>query len=352
MDCERKARRDRYDRNPQPERDKARRRRGLAKSAAPVSANPDTSQCLDTHTSAKVDHGPGVVKVSPQDFEIDVDESRQVDLPASAPKESLESGEPKNTDREPPKQARLIALLSDIHWPLHEPDLFGAVLDWLDDSNPHEIILTGDFGDWSSVSNYEGDPHRPQFVDDAAHVRWGLKQLRRACPGAVITAMLGNHDGRLEKYIANHVPSLAGAVDLIKAIDVPNVNWIPRGGRVRRGNLKGIHGDQIKSPGMYAAKKLVEVYGEPGIDCFCGHFHRHMVMTKAFDGRRTSTGTLLPTMTVHDHPYLENSEPGWAQGFGEVYVRPDDIAALFVTRYQRGSFVSASGRVYVGRRAA
>lgn len=105
----------------------------------------------------------------------------------------------------PVQRAGCIAVLSDIHFPYHDPIALLAAEEVLQVYRPQHIFLNGDILDFEEVSFYDKDPHRTKpLQDEIDEARGWLAQLRRQHPSATITYLQGNHEDRLRRWLMKH----------------------------------------------------------------------------------------------------------------------------------------------------
>ena len=192
-------------------------------------------------------------------------------------------------------------LVFDLHFPEEDKGFWSAFLALVPDAKPNLIVLGGDIADAESVSRHGGNPSPPKLRKEVDYVRARLTELRTAAgPKCRIVYLKGNHEERLDKYLAELAPGLAGLAELgwpaLLGLDALGIEWVPTEDQPicwGPGNkLKVVHGHQMGG-GLYPARKLVEVYGEPGGTVFCGHFHRAQVFTRT-SHPKPSQGVVVP----------------------------------------------------------
>jgi predicted phosphodiesterase len=215
-----------------------------------------------------------------------------------------------------------VVIFSDAHVPEHDPDVWRVSLDFLKDTQPDELIINGDFLELLSCSQHGGVVENQQLVDDFRAGRQAIQQIRDVIPNSKITYLEGNHETRLERYLAAEAPTLFGTLSIPEGLhlDTFKVEWVPeRQQPVRRGNLLVVHGHQLNGLPKHLACKLVEVYGESNHTVIMGHAHRAQVHTQAgLDGNKR--GITLGAMRTKDPTWLHGAKSAWSHQICICYV--------------------------------
>lgn len=226
------------------------------------------------------------------------------------------------------------------------------MLEFLEDVRPSEVVLSGDFGEYSSVSQHGGG-FESRLTDDLTSVKLALDELRAAAgPDAKFTYLEGNHESRLPRAIASWAPTLAGAVDLPSMLGLKErgITWVPEHQQpIHRGPLRVLHGHQVL--GKYGPKfhtaKSADVYGSTaGVEIIYGHVHQSQTFSKPVAGGYVSA-TSLPcgrSIGPDNVRWLQGREAGWHHGFGVAYVT-NNIAQVYTVKVRKGQFLW-HGRLY------
>lgn len=244
---------------------------------------------------------------------------------------------------------RLVAVISDVHFPyVHQPtwDAFRA---WHKANKPDHLIMLGDMLDLAALSRF------PQSIgtnqDVASEIRGFVKEANSLAKEAGQVSMIaGNHSDRWYKKIIEPIALQASGLvgltleeqcrfmGLEKKIKwhVESLEW--RGLQV--GKVIFRHGD--KQTGKFgsaspARSALVRTLGRSQV---FGHFHRIELCAMG-----TSRGTEYAVANGHmsaDHSYsLENT---WARGFT---VFEHDVKSGFLHPYP---IIIENGRFVWGRK--
>jgi len=119
---------------------------------------------------------------------------------------------------------RQIAVISDLHDEELDQFVFGAFLDVCKNRQPNLIVLNGDLFDNPEFSKYQIDPRtfdikkRFNFVHDKI-----LAPLRLACPNAQIDFIIGNHDWRIIKVLADKTPHIRTLLSDVMGLSLADV---------------------------------------------------------------------------------------------------------------------------------
>lgn len=252
-------------------------------------------------------------------------------------------------------EAKLCAIISDIHFDLHHVPTWRAFKKWAADVQPDIIVINGDFVDFGMLSRYiqrAGAPFNAItqiqcFVDEANQL---LKWTDR------LIVIEGNHDERWEKVIyGERAQALHGAKGLSLYDQcrqqglVGDVEWLVEDVHnkgVQIGPFKLRHGH--RQSGRFgggkhiAANRLSKTLGSSEI---VGHFHKVQMFCQTA-GDRTAIGIANGHMS--DEPDY-NTDPDWQRGFTilELYGPDNMYATPHPILIQDGHF-AWSGKVYDG----
>lgn len=97
--------------------------------------------------------------------------------------------------------ARHILVLSDLHYPYHDPVAIECALSFGDRFKPDAILVNGDLIDFERISRFDYDAHGPSTDDSIGMVRTFWHHVRKRFPRAKRFWKFGNHDERMELYI-------------------------------------------------------------------------------------------------------------------------------------------------------
>jgi predicted phosphodiesterase len=249
---------------------------------------------------------------------------------------------------------KVVLILSDVHVPEHDRRVWSAVMQWIRDHQPDEIILNGDFLELVSCSQHGGSADITPLERDFEAGRAAIAELRDVAPDATITYLEGNHETRLPRFILAKAPALFGSLTISTGLhlDKYGVNYVEEAAQpVQRGTLDILHGHQLgagKHGGLprHHAAKAVDVYGRPARTVIFGHSHRSQAFSKASYGGN-SYSVALGAMRTLNPRWLQGHLAGWTHQFGVAYVRETGPSDVYAVTLHNGSFVW-NGKLYVG----
>lgn len=217
-------------------------------------------------------------------------------------------------------EATRTVLLFDLHFPTHDKRFWKVTLKWLKTRQPARIVLGGDCVDAEAVSRHGGNPSPPLLQKELRVPKACLRQLRDACPTAEIVYLEGSHETRLLRYLIENAPALFGLLSMPELLELEElgIQWVPETKQpIRIGPAKILHGHQLEGGGgIYPARKLVDLYGEPGVTVICGHFHRWQVFVKNMHPK-PSTGMVIPCGRTKQ-PRWRLGPTGWQNGIALI----------------------------------
>lgn len=230
-------------------------------------------------------------------------------------------------------------VISDTQIPYHDRRAVKAVINFIHEYSPDEVVHIGDLMDYpqpsrwtkGTAAEFEGSVFKDsQYAKDNF-----LAPLREAYDGP-IGVLEGNHDLRPRVYLSKYAPALAesGAFNFENLLDfesfgitkLPDFYRFAPGWVMTHGHLGGLSLSRIAgNTALNAARKL-------GVSVITGHTHRlgrgsHSV---GYDGRVTQTLTGVEVgnlMNMRQAQYLKGGAGNWQQGFGIVHVDGKHVQA-------------------------
>jgi predicted phosphodiesterase len=219
--------------------------------------------------------------------------------------------------------------IPDVHAPYHDSVVMGLIVRAGDAIGASCCVQLGDLTDCYSVSRF------PKARDRRLDIAWELDTtcevvdvLDKAFPDErVIT--LGNHDVRMERYVAEKAPEIAGLFP--KYVD--RIGFKERGWRVagymddaKIGNLNVTH-----EAGYSGATAHMQTLGVYQSNVIHGHTHRlgWGVLGNVDGGKRV--GAMLGwcgDVEKIDYHHRARVARESAHGFGIIYVEPDGRATV------------------------
>lgn len=213
-------------------------------------------------------------------------------------------------------------LIPDCHVPFHDKHAFGLMCRAAKAIGATRCVQMGDLADCYAVSKYPKDVHRRQSAEwELAEVNRALDILDRVFPDERWIT-LGNHDVRLEKYMAACAPAVAGMLSLNGMLRFTERGWrvTPYLDSATLGDLEVTH-EQGWS-GKTAASNAIASSFESQANA-----HTHFLTFHAVGGGdvRTRIGAQfgwLGSYDFIDYAHRKKIMRSHAHGFGIAYVAP------------------------------
>lgn len=170
-----------------------------------------------------------------------------------------------------------ILVCPDVHAPYHSEEAFDCFLRVAKGWKPDGCVVVGDFADFCEVSSHPKDPKRRiPFSLEVAGVNKALDRLDAAlgrnCWGVYLQ---GNHETRLERFVADKAPVLHGVVkswDELLKLQERGWEVIPYKESLEIGALRITH--DIGRAGVNSARASLL---DAGANIIFGHTHRLIV---------------------------------------------------------------------------
>ena len=254
--------------------------------------------------------------------------------------------------------SKRVCIVSDIQAPFHDRKAVKAVVKYLVDTQPDEVVFIGDQIDLPQPSRWSKDTRKEfegsVFEDSEMFKKNILAPLRDGYDGPV-GMHEGNHDERARVYLEKYAPALAGtdAFNMETLLDfdgfgiglLPTFYDIAPGWVSTHGHMGGIRLSQIAgNTALNAAKKF-------GRSVVMGHTHRMGIGSYTFGyggdkkNERVVTGMEVGNlMNMKLAGYLKQGTGNWQQGFGLLTVDGQHVTPQTVP-ITRGRF-SVDGRVW------
>lgn len=215
-----------------------------------------------------------------------------------------------------------VVVLSDVHFPYHDPHAWQLALTVIHALQPDTVLLNGDIIDFYPVSPFDKDPKRVVALDYDVGVAFaGIEDVRRAASNAQLLYLPGNHEAWLRKYGWKKAKALARGLDIPGLFRLFNhdlakldVRMLPEGQVHTIGELHFAHGHEfgIRSSKHPATATLNRVLG----NILVGHWHvEDTADLRLLNGKcygawvNPCLCTLEPEYTLH---------PQWVQGLSRV----------------------------------
>ena len=168
-----------------------------------------------------------------------------------------------------------IAVLSDIHFPLHSPVAWNLTLKILPDLNIDKVLLLGDIVDFEPLSRFLVPPDRRlQLQEEFDVAKRELARLRKVLPKIPFEFMNGNHEDHLNRFLYQKAPELFG-LDKISVrgfleLDAFDIQCLKPERPKQEGKLLFIHGHEVQVGSVNVARNL---YYKVNCNVVAGHHH-------------------------------------------------------------------------------
>jgi len=213
---------------------------------------------------------------------------------------------------------RKIVAFSDIHYPYHDPRAVDVTLEHAYKIGADTLLINGDAVDHYSLSRYEKNPLRRKFPEELEAMREFLAMLRKAFPKAWIIWNEGNHEVRLDAYLAKQTPDMYGLVELsipsLYHLPVHGIDYVKTSQDLISGHLHWYHGHEWRLAGIHAATNLMR---RCGVSAVAGHVHRDT--EDSFTSDNGSYIMVQTSGTLGDLSPEFAVKNGWTQSFHIVH---------------------------------
>jgi len=231
-------------------------------------------------------------------------------------------------------------VIPDLHVPFQDARFIQLVSKIITLLKPDGVVQLGDAIDWWQLSKYAKDPTRTRDAfDDLAEYAGLLDEWEALLPeGCEWRQLQGNHEHRLERYVAEKAPDLAKMIrSMTEMLRFPERN--KRGGLWRwfeMGNWRACKlGDVVLHHGFYfsehTAHRILQKYK---CKMVTGHTHRVQLV---------SDGDLWAATLGHGSKEDETSHApvrtGWQQALGVLSIDPQGRGHLEVILVDRGQCI-------------
>ena len=225
-----------------------------------------------------------------------------------------------------PNKDNNILVMGDIHVPYHDHVALKTALDYGKEHKINTIFFNGDLIDFYQISRFDTLERRRSVKQELEATREFLAVLNKEFPGAPIYFLMGNHDKRLEIYLATKAPEVLDMLefklkDLLEA-DKYNMTVIEDTTLVKMGKLAVTHGHLLLR-GIFAPVNAARgAFLRSKASVLISHVHKVSTHSEAnIHGKvitTYSTGCLCELNPTYA-PYANN----YSHGFAHVKVKPN-----------------------------
>lgn len=261
---------------------------------------------------------------------------------------------------QPRKTGRFVDMVvgSDFHDKKSDPFALGVFLDTCKEMQPTDILLNGDIFDNYEFSRYDKDPRVADVVGAFQFVKKHIfAPLRNACPESRIIFMIGNHDWRVQKILAEGNPYIKELLSDVMGLTLADVFGIHE----FEINLVTKWDLNFAATGQKAIEKQLRRNYKVFYDCYVaahikdygfglsgtsGHIHRGLFDTSKTEAAGHVSWMTTPSICRVEEDYVEGLDKAW-NGFGVVNIDTAKDAVVQQLVMIPGDFTVVNGRRYV-----
>lgn len=234
--------------------------------------------------------------------------------------------------------SKTYVVISDTQMPYEHRPSVAAVLRFIGDYQPDEVVQIGDLVDFPQPSRWSKDSaaeFQGSVFEDAEYAKVRFFEPLRAVYDGPVGVLEGNHDERPRKYLSKYAPALAASrafhMDEMLDFDGFGVKWLP--------DFYEFAPDWVMTHGHKGGIRLTQEAGKTALNAairfgssvIMGHTHRLGALPKTFgyDAKlRTLWGVEVGNlMDMKQAQYLNGATANWQQGFAIVRVDQDHVNA-------------------------
>lgn len=255
-----------------------------------------------------------------------------------------------------PKLIKTVMVCSDLHDLEVSRFCWSVFVDQARRIQPDIIVFNGDIFDLYEFSNYGQDPREIKIKERFDFVKnFFFRQIREVCPNAQIDFIMGNHEFRLIKHIADRTPNLrvllSDVMDIgfaeIFGLDEFQINWVSKIDfkAFTKGDLAK---EMKKNFKVYYDSYVISHEPYPGLQGLSGtNGHHHQVeMNSTFDILRgPMTWVQTPGMHVLDAEYI-GGVVRWNLGFLISYIHTELKQVIQVPIHVHNDWAIVNGVFY------
>jgi len=166
------------------------------------------------------------------------------------------------------------AILCDIHLGFHDITAIKTAIQYISKQNVENIVLNGDTLDAHSLSRWRKSRNDIDLLSEIALAKYFLTNLEGTFPKAKIFFKIGNHEDRLESYIAENAAAFEGLLSWkeLLELDKRGIELVGSNQIIECNGTWIAHGHELKiSGGRNPASTLL---AKTLSNVCIGHLHR------------------------------------------------------------------------------
>lgn len=244
------------------------------------------------------------------------------------------------------KKTQKVLFVPDSHHPYHDERAWKIMLRAAKKLRPDIIVVMGDLADFYQVSQHDKRPGRMPFEDEVVSVREALDSLDALGARKKIYCM-GNHEDRLERYLATTAPEVYRflSVDKLLGLSGRGYKVVDFLDHIKLGKLYLSHCEDKKKCGKDAHRQARIRFGG---NLAMGHTHYLSVDYEGSADGLPHVGAVFGWLgSVKDIDYTSRAQARkWVHGFGVGYLMKNGDIHLQAVPIVNGRCV-VEGRVIV-----
>lgn len=223
----------------------------------------------------------------------------------------------------------IVPVISDLQVPFHDKRSVAAVATWIADLAPSRVACVGDLLDQTQVGKWVRGKAGEYDGQLAASRDKGIELMRDL---RITDLSRSNHDDRLEKYVREHAPALAGLPELtteeFMGLNELGIRFHRKPHEIVK-NWLLMHGDE-SGYSRLAGMTALQLARKAGKSVVCGHTHKVGLTHDhpTFNGKVQreiwgwETGNLMDAKHAH---YMGGGIMNWQQSVGALVVDGNDV---------------------------
>ena len=238
------------------------------------------------------------------------------------PKNPYNIPESHQEKREPyilPQQCNNILLISDLHIPYHDIDALTIAFEYGVRENVNTIFIAGDLIDFARISRFETDFNKRSVKEEFDITKQFLRVLRQVFPTQEIYWLKGNHDIRLEKYLAQKAHEIWDDpyfhLEERLRLNEERVKLLDDKILVKAGKLAITHGHHVFKGVFTPVSPARGAYMRAKQNVIVGHLHRSSYHPEVdMEGKVVAGWSIgcLCELRPNYSPLISNSQHGFA----------------------------------------
>lgn len=225
-----------------------------------------------------------------------------------------------------------VHIIPDQHIPFEDKAAFELQLKVIKARQPEVIVILGDFADFYSVSSHQKKPELRGLLlsEEVAAANKRLDQIDAALPkGARKVFIQGNHEERLERYLASRAPDLHDMFTTQNLLQLEERGWeyVPYRQHIQVGKVFFTH-DTGKAGGS-AHLGAERAFSDNAV---IGHTHRIAYNVVGNAAGKPHVAAMFGwggDLHAAEYMHLINARRDWALGFGTGHMLDD--GTMFLT---------------------